>query len=259
MEITYVIPTCGASTLNKTIETILNQNLRPFKIVIIENGVIVEKKIKNVQYINLKKNFGYAKGCNLGIVHSETPFVALINDDVFLPQNWSEEILKEFQKDNLLGACTSFIKSEDGSVQVGSVEFNNYFEAVEVPYFKEGNLLNFTAVIFSKISIDKTGLLDESFFSYYEDVDYSLRLIKNGFKIKSIENLFAIHKGGLSKNFLNKKKEFYLFRNKNLTILKNFGFNFYLKNFPKIFRGDLKILKNNPHFIFYYPLFFLKI
>jgi len=255
MEITYIIPTCGFGNLKETISSILNQSIKPFEIILIQNGVKLEN-FENVRSIFLKKNFGYSKAINLGIINSRGRYLALINDDVFIPQNWAEVIIEEFKKEGKLGACSSFIKREDGSIQVGSIEFNKYFEAIEVPYFKDGNLLNFTAVVLSKEAQEKVGLLDEDFFSYYEDVDFSLRLIKNGFKLKAVEGVFAIHKESSSSKVL--KKEFYLFRNKHFTIIKNFGKKFYLKNFLKIFRGDLKILKKNPHFLFLYPLILLK-
>lgn len=255
MEITYIIPTCGFGKVGETINSILNQKIKPFEIILIQNGVKIEN-FKGARNIFLNKNYGYSRAVNLGIINSRTDFISLINDDVFLPPNWAEEILNEFLEDKEIGACTSFIKREDGTLQVGSVEFNSYMEAIEVPYFKEGNLLNFTSVLISREAIQKTGLLEERYFIYYEDVDYSLRLKKEGFKLKSLENLFAIHKESSSAKILKKKKEFYLFRNKHYTILRNFGFGFYVKNFLKIFKGDFKILKKNPHFIFYYPFLF---
>ncbi len=256
MEITYIIPTCGFGNLKETIGSILNQSIKPFEIILIQNGVRCEK-FENIRSIYLVKNFGYAKAMNLGIINSRTKYLAFINDDVLLPPNWAERIIEEFERDEKLGACSSFIKREDGSIQVGSIEFNKFFEAVEVPYFNEGNLLNFTAIILLKEAIDKTGLLDEDFFSYYEDVDFSLRLIKNGFKLKAIESVFAIHKESSSSKVL--RKEFYLFKNKHFTIIKNFGKKFYLKNLLKILRGDIKILKKNPHFLFFYPFIFLRL
>ncbi|MEJ5167464.1 MAG: glycosyltransferase family 2 protein [Thermoanaerobaculia bacterium] len=254
MEITYIIPTCGLGRVEETIFSILNQKIKPFELILIQNGIKL-KNLAGARSIYLKKNYGYAKAINLGAMHSRSKYVSFINDDIYLEKNWAEEILKEFEKDPSLGACASFIKREDASFQVGSVEFNKYFEAIEMPYFKEGNLLNFAAVMVSKDAINKTGLLEEKFFAYYEDIDYSLRLMKGGFKLKVVEKAFATHKESSSSKILGKKREFYIFRNKHYTILRNFGFNFYLKNFLKIFRGDLKILKKNPHFFFYYPFF----
>lgn len=254
MEITYIIPTCGYGKVEETISSILNQTIKPFEVILIENGIKL-KNVEGVRSIHLNKNFGYARAINLGAVHLRSKYISFINDDIYLEKNWAEVILKEFEKDPSLGACASFVKREDGTFQVGSVEFNNYFEAIEVPYFKEGNLLNFSAVMISKEALNKTGLLEEKFFAYYEDVDYCLRLMKKGYKLKAVPDFLAIHKESSSSKILKKKREFYIFRNKHYTILRNFGFKFYLKNFLRIFRGDLKILKNNPHFFFYYPFF----
>lgn len=255
MEITYIIPTCGAGHLNETINSISKQNVKPFDIIVVENGIELKDKFSDVFYIHLKKNYGYALGCNIGIAHCKTPYFALINDDAILPEDWAEKTLNEIKKDKKIALVSCGVKKEDGNVQVVSIEFNKYFEAVEVSYYKEGNLTNFTSVLISREAFNKIGVLEEKFFIYYEDVDFSLRAIKNGYKIKILEDLFVLHKESSSKKILKGKENFYLFRNKHYTLLRNFGFKFYLKNLLKIFKGDLKILKRFPHYFFYYPLF----
>ncbi len=257
MEITYIIPTCGFGNLKNTIESILIQSIPPFEIIVLLNGVEFKEKInaKNIRFLNLRKNYGFARACNLGIAHCKSKYFALINDDALLKKNWAEKNLKEIEKEEEIAALSSFIQRENGSIQVGSIELNVYKEAIEVPYFKEGNLINFTAVLISLNALLKVGPLEERFFSYYEDVDLSLRFLRAGFKLRVLEEPLVLHKESSSKEILKNKKNFYLFRNKNYTILRNFGFKFYFKNFLKIFRGDLKILKKNPLYFFYYPLF----
>lgn len=250
MSISYIIPTCGEGNLNETIDSILNQKLKPFEIIIIENGVRL-KDFNDFRKIHLKKNYGYSRAVNLGILCAKNKFLAIVNDDIILPENWTEEIINEFEKDKKIGACSSFIKKSNGLLQIGSVEFNEYLEPVEVQTYKEGNLLNFAAVVIPMEVINKIGLLDENFFVYYEDVDYSLRILRNGFKLKAIEKIYAYHKVSSSSKIIN--KEYHLLKNKHYLIKKNFGFSFYLKKFTKIFKGDLKILKKKPYLIFYYP------
>lgn len=255
MEITYIIPTCGTGTLKETIDSIKKQKIKPFEIIVVENGIKLKENFLDVWYIHLKKNYGYAKACNIGVAHSKAKYFALINDDAILPEDWAEKTLNEIKKDKNIAIVSCCVKRKDGQIQVVSVELNKYFEAVEVSYNKEGNLANFTSVLISREAFNKIGKLEEKFFIYYEDVDYSLRTIKNGFKIKILEDLFVLHKESSSKKILKGKANFYLLRNKHYTILRNFGFKFYLKNFLKILRGDLKILKKFPHYFFYYPLF----
>lgn len=255
MEVTYIIPTCGAGSLKETINSITKQSVKPANIIVIENGIKSKEKIFDVRYINFKKNYGYALGCNIGIANCKTPYFALINDDAILPGDWAEKTLNEIKKDKNIAIVSCCVKRKDGQIQVVSVELNKYFEAVEISYNKEGNLANFTSVLISREAFNKIGKLEEKFFIYYEDVDFCLRAIKNGYKIKILEDLFVLHKESSSKKILKGKRNFYLFRNKHWTILRNFGFKFYLKNFLKIFRGDLKTLKRFPQYFFYYPIF----
>ena len=48
--------------------------------------------------------------------------------------------------------------------------------------------------------INKVGLMDEHFFAYYEDVDWSLRIKKLGYKLGIVESSVIFHHGTKSSN-----------------------------------------------------------
>ena len=48
--------------------------------------------------------------------------------------------------------------------------------------------------------IKKAGLIDEDFFAYYEDVDWSLRIKKLGYKLGVVESSVIFHHGTKSSN-----------------------------------------------------------
>ena len=48
--------------------------------------------------------------------------------------------------------------------------------------------------------IKKAGLIDEDFFAYYEDVDWSLRIKKLGYKLGVVESSVIFHHGTKSLN-----------------------------------------------------------
>ena len=73
--------------------------------------------------------------------------------------------------------------------------------------------------------IKKTKLLDENFFAYYEDVDWSLRIKDLGYSLQLVETSLIYHHGSISSNnsssegklspyvhYLNFKNHVYLLR-----------------------------------------------
>ncbi|MCX7955643.1 MAG: oligosaccharide flippase family protein, partial [Patescibacteria group bacterium] len=84
--------------------------------------------------------------------------------------------------------------------------------------FVEADFVSGSLMIIKKSVIEKIGYFDESYFMYYEEVDYCYRAKKQGFKIGIDSNLIYDH-FEISKN-TNPKKEWYLFKNR---------FKFFLK------------------------------
>ncbi len=99
-DLTIVIVTFySENIIHKCIKSI-GKNI---KIIIVENSnnlelkKDIEKKYPNVQVLLAENNLGYGKANNLGIKHSETNFVLILNPDTLIdPSNI--EILLEYEK-----------------------------------------------------------------------------------------------------------------------------------------------------------------
>ena len=63
---------------------------------------------------------------------------------------------------------------------------------------KEVNFITFCYVLIPKFILDKIGLLDESYFMYVEDLDYSYKVWKSGYKLYHVVNSEIWHKVGAS-------------------------------------------------------------
>lgn len=63
---------------------------------------------------------------------------------------------------------------------------------------KEVNFITFCYVLIPKFNIQKIGLLDESYFMYVEDLDYSYKVWKRGYKLYHILSSRVYHKVGVS-------------------------------------------------------------
>lgn len=60
------------------------------------------------------------------------------------------------------------------------------------------NFITFCYILIPKKILKNVGLLDESYFMYVEDLDYSYRVMKSGYKLYHICNSEIYHKVGAS-------------------------------------------------------------
>ena len=182
------------------IESILNSTNSNFKIILVDNESD-NKKVKNFKYrdeikiIQNKKNEGFSKANNIGIdyaLKNNYDYTVLINNDTIVEKNLIEVLLKTAQAKNL-SVVQPLILEYNSKVIWNAGGRINYFFGNFITRKKVGNSLNssqeltewFTGCccLFKTKIFKDIGKLDERFFAYYEDVDFSLRLKKYGYKI----------------------------------------------------------------------------
>ncbi len=182
------------------IESILNSTNSNFKIILVDNesdNKKVEKfKYRNeIEIIQNKKNEGFSKANNIGIdyaLKNNYNYTLLINNDTLVEKNLIEVLLKTAQAKNF-SVVQPLILNYNGKEIWNAGGRINYFFGNFITIKKLGNSLNssheltewFTGCccLFKTKIFKDIGKLDERFFAYYEDVDFSLRLKKYGYKI----------------------------------------------------------------------------
>ena len=182
------------------IESILNSTNSNFKIILVDNESD-NKKVKNFKYrdeikiIQNKKNEGFSKANNIGIdyaLKNNYDYTILINNDTIVEKNLIEVLLKTAQAKNF-SVVQPLILKYNSKVIWNAGGRINYFFGNFITRKKLGNSLNssleltewFTGCccLFKTKIFKDIGKLDERFFAYYEDVDFSLRLKKHGYEI----------------------------------------------------------------------------
>ena len=182
------------------IESILNSTNSNFKIILVDNESD-NKKVKNFKYRNKikiiqnKKNEGFSKANNIGIdyaIKNNFDYTILINNDTIVERNLIEVLLKTAQAKNFSAVQPLILKYSGKEIWNAGGRIN-YFFGNFITRKKVGNSLNSSheltewltgcCCLFKTKIFKEIGKLDESFFAYYEDVDFSLRLKKHGYKI----------------------------------------------------------------------------
>ena len=192
------------------IESILNSTNSNFKIILVDNESD-NKKVKNFKYrdeikiIQNKKNEGFSKANNIGIdyaLKNNYDYTILINNDTVVEKNLIEVLLKTAQAKNFSVLQPLILKYHGKEIWNAGGRIN-YFFGNFITRKKVGNSLNSSheltewltgcCCLFKTKIFKDIGKLDESFFAYYEDVDFSLRLKKHGYKIGFTSKTHVYH------------------------------------------------------------------
>ena len=92
------------------------------KIIVADNGSsddsveFIRNKFKNVEIIELDKNYGFAGGYNKAFEQINSEYYILLNSDVEVSGNWIEPIIKKMDDDPYVaGAMPKILSYQDRS------------------------------------------------------------------------------------------------------------------------------------------------
>ncbi len=219
-------------------------------------------------------NLGFSKGNNLAIEKASGQYVLLLNPDTVVAEDTFDKCI-EFMDGNpdagalgvrMIDGKGNFLPESKRGLPTPSVAFCKTFGLSKIfPKSKTFNryhlgflpehetneveILSGAFMLMRKAALDKTGLLDETFFMYGEDIDLSYRIIKAGYKNFYFAGTTIIHYKGEStrKGSLNYVKVFYnamiIFARKHFSGNQSGLFSLFI-NLAIFFRGFLTVLAN---------------
>jgi len=224
------------------------------EVIVVDNNSVdgslemLSSKFPKVKLIANTKNKGFSAANNQGIQISSGEYVLLLNPDTIVEEDTFSRTI-EFM-DNTPKAGGLGVKMIDGkgkflpeskrglptpwvafckmiglaSVFPRSRIFNGYHLGfLDKDQVHQVEILSGAFMLLRKAALDKTGLLDEDFFMYGEDIDLSYRLLQEGYENYYFPNTRIIHYKGEStkKSSLNYVFIFYnamvIFANKHFS------------------------------------------
>lgn len=184
---------------------------------------MVEKKFPGIKLIANKENKGFSRANNDAIKVSSGRYILLLNPDTVVQEDTFQKVLNFMDAHSDAGALG--VKMIDGSGNFlpeskrglptpkvafykifglsalfpRSKEFGKYHLGfLDKNQINEVEILAGAFMLLRKEALDKTGLLDEDFFMYGEDIDLSYRIIKAGYKNYYFPETNIIHYKGES-------------------------------------------------------------
>jgi len=203
----------------------------------------ITKEYPQVNFIRSEENLGFTGGNNLGIAAGAGDYFFIVNNDTEVTPNLLELLLAPFDLDENIGMVSPKIKyyaspelvQYAGYTEVNSVTGRN--NAVGAKQKDEGQFTSgYTAyahgaaMLVKKKVIDTVGAFAEDFFIYYEELDWSARAKKAGFKIYFQSEAEILHKESVTMGKESAIKAYYHNRNRFLFMKRNqnaFSFFFF--------------------------------
>ena len=190
----------GLEVSRRCIESILELTDHPdFEVVVVDNGstdgtVEYLRGVPDIKLIENGRNLGFVGGNNVGIRASTTDVVLLNNDTEMIQPDWLERMQALAYSAGDIGIVGCRLVNGEGIlVHAGTYMPVPSFWGQEYPgderdigqYVRDREVEGVIAacVYIKREVIDKVGLLDEDYFSYFEDTDYCLKARVNGYRV----------------------------------------------------------------------------
>ena len=215
-----------------------------YSIIIVDNKSTDDslEHLKSIQkeydftLIESEENRGFSAGNNLGInraIEDGLDYILLLNNDTIITPDFLSKLvnnIKDFSsaytgtiryfwdKDRIwyAGGAVSHYTGKTRHLHQDEVNPDLPAEPLEV------NFISGCELLFPTSMVEKVGLLDEDFFLYSEDVDYSLRMEKAGIKMIYVPDSVIYHKVGATTSKISKISSYYSARNRRIMIYRNF-------------------------------------
>jgi GT2 family glycosyltransferase len=217
-----------ARTYRHTIEIIIVDNASTDGSVEMLRG-----KYPDIRLIVNAENLGFNKANNIGIRQSTGSYILLLNNDTIIEDDAFDRMLDFMEAHPDAGAMGPRVLNADKTFQLQCRRghlypgpmvcymlglhkifpknrlFGHYVQSyIDPDHTHEVDVISGCCFLFRREILDEVGLMDEQFFFYGDDCDYSLRIWQAGWKIYYVHDISIIHLKGSSVN--RQKKDFHL-------------------------------------------------
>lgn len=212
----------GKKFIKKTLMTVFNLDYPNFETILVDNAStdgsfeMLKGLFSNLLFIKNNVNKGFSGGNNEGIKYAlerDADFVLLLNYDTEVEKSLLKNLILSVQKNEKIGLISPIIFSKDSSKvwfsggKIDWLRMKTIHETEKRAFdYENSDYLTGCSLLVKKEVFKKIGLLDEDYFLYWEDVDFSVRAKRAGYGlvISSKSRIFHLEKSENEKNKENK-------------------------------------------------------
>ncbi len=234
----------GSNYLKDCLESLkkLNYPAEMLEIIIVDNGSnddsvkFIRNNYPEAKIIQNSRNLGFAKANNQAAAEAKGEYVAFLNNDTKVDENWLIELLRPvYGSDETICSGSKVLSFDGKSIDFAGGMINFEAKGFQIDYGmpKEKDnhnmerflpFVNGGAMLVRRDVFVNSGGFDEDFFAYYEDVDLGWRLWVLGYKVVFAPDSIVYHMHhGTSKAFSEDKLRYLKERNALISLYKNYG------------------------------------
>lgn len=222
----------GCADTLACLESLQQQTYPALTPLVVDNGssdgsaAAIHAAFPGVHLIETGANLGFCAGNNVGLewaLAQGADYVLMLNNDTWFDPAMTSELVAAANDDAAIGlagpkiyqaAPPHVLWSAGGDVTFwgnvtamrgfGQADHGQYDTAADVDY------LPGCGILARRQLMETVGLLDVTYFAYYEDADWAMRARKAGWKVRYVPSARMWHKGGASTGGFYNPREKYL-------------------------------------------------
>ncbi len=208
----------GGEALKACLQSIDAQTQPVTRIIIVDNGSTnpvyqrLPKNLLKTPYVIVRNdtNLGFTGGINRGMKEVNAPFVAWVNNDAVLSENWLAKLMPAVSGEGKIAGAQSIVLLDKTTVdgagitidkgvfrQIGHGQRLASLKQMTQPWGISATAALFRTGALNDVAI-KGSVLRPDLFAYYEDVDLCARLRAKGWKFKLVPEALTMHRGSYS-------------------------------------------------------------
>ena len=202
----------------------------------IDEASIIQQRFPQIIVIRSDKNLGFAGGNNLGIKAAKGKYLCFINNDTVFKDFRVDALIARLESSPQIGmVCPKIrfawenhpiqfagytplspITIRNQSIGFGEEDKGQYDTPHQTPY------AHGAAMMVKREVIENVGLMQECYFLYYEELDWSMMINRAGYEIWYEPACTIYHKESQSTGQNSPLRTYYITRNRLLLVKRNF-------------------------------------
>lgn len=207
-----------------------------YEVLVVDNGSTddsvarIRAGFPNAPILETGANLGYAGGNNAGIRHAlaaGAEAIGILNNDVTVEPGFLGPLVTALQSGPDVGIVTPLVADQNEGDRVWALGSSVNRRTAEVRRLHAGeNVTSWrhrapfpvesasgTAMLVQRGVFERAGLMDESFFLYYEESDWCLNVRHAGYEILAVPSSVVWHRVSATLGMMSPAIDYYMLRN----------------------------------------------
>lgn len=217
----------------RMLEALRKSSWQNLQVVLVDNAAEFDQTARyetafpGIEVINSSDNLGFAGGNNLGLARAYGDYIFLLNNDAFVEADTIAQLVAALVQQPELGAVSPKIKYY-GTNQIQYAGFSaiskytgrstafGKWEEDKGQHNQDKNVAytHGAAMMLTKTALAAAGPMDESYFLYYEELDWCEQMRRHGFRFSYVSSATVHHAASASTGVGSPFQLYYLTRNR---------------------------------------------